>query len=202
MSKLLPLLLVPMFAQADTGNIEYQQLYLAEKVKQQHYQKQLDFIQTIDYKGKTQDFLSENEENRAFKGDISRSHYNLTDARYDYLFDEFPDLRSTIVTTANENTISSAKVSTLVGTIHNLSNYINNHVDHVSSSVEYFRHKYQTTPTVIDNVHTKFKYSDDKTVIPTLFRVNHFFDSLWLQRVSINGTEVSEINFTVFKEGD
>ena len=200
MSKLLPLLLVPMFAQADIGSIQYQQLYLAEKAKQQYYQKQLDFIQTIDYKDKTQEFLSTNEWNRAFNGDVSRSHYNLTNSRYNYLFNQFPLLRERIIDTSNANKISNAQVTALVNTIRNLSTYINNEVDYTNSSVEYFRYTYPKTPTVVDNIHTKFSYSDDKTVIPSTYRVNHFFNNIWLQRVKVNGTPVSEINFTVFKE--
>ena len=200
MSKLLPLLLVPMFAQADISNELYKHLYIAEKAKQRHYQKQLDVIRTIDYEGRTQDYFNATEENRAFSGDIGRGHYNVLSNRYNYLFAQFPILRKRIIDTANANKTSTAQVTALVNTIQNLSTYINNEVDYVSSSVEYFRYTYPKTPTVIDNIHTKFSYSDDKTVIPTIYRVNHFFNNLWLQRVKVNGTPVSEINFTVFKE--
>ena len=202
MKKLIPLVLLPVFAQADVGAIQYQHLYLAEKIKQRHYQKQLDLIQTLNYDIKTQDFFNERENNNAFDGYISRDHYNLVKARYDYLFNSFPVLRKEIISNTTDVSESNAKVSALTNTIRNLSTYINNHVDHVNSSVEYYRYTYPKTPTVVDNIHTRFSYKDNETVKPTIYRVNHFFDSAWIQRVRINGEPVSEVNFTVFKEGE
>ena len=203
MKKLLPILLLPIMAGAEiahTTQYHYQNLYLAEKMKQQHYQKELDLVKNIDYKGVTQDFFDTNEENPAFEGTVSKNHYIVTNNRYNYLFDSFPNLRERIISTSNENTKSGEMVSALVTTIHNLSTYINNHVDYVGSSVEYSRYTYPVRPTVVDSIHTRFSYNNDKTILPTIYRINHFFDNLWIQRVKINGVEVSEINFTTFKE--
>ena len=198
MKKILPILLLPTITSA-YADVNYQQLYLAEKVKQQYYQQQLDVLKTIDYTGKTQELYDAQEYNKPFQdGIIGQEHFNLLSARYHYLSDSFQGLKAQISKTNGANKKSGEEVSRLTTTVHNLSSYINNEVDHVNSSVEYYRYQYPVRPTVVDVLNISYK-DDHSGVKPTLSTIPIFFDSIWLQRVSINGTPVSDIQFTVFK---
>lgn len=201
MKKLLPILLLPVLASASSQPQEsYLQLYLAEKAKQQYYQKQLEVLKTIDYTNATQELYETKEHNVPFQdGVIGIEHFNLLSSRYQYLSNAFPTLKAEISKTNKENEKSGEEVSRLTTTINNLSSYINNEVDHVNSSVEYYRYQYPVRPTVIENIHTSIRY-EEGGLKPILSRVGSFFDSIWLQRVSINGTPVSAINFTRFGE--
>ena len=199
MKKLLPILLLPVQVLAQPQE-NYQQLYIAEKVKQQYYQQQLDVLNTIDYTNATQYLYEDQEHNVPFQdGIIGKEHFTLLSARYQYLSDSFKGLKTKVSETNKENEKSSEAVSRLTTTVNNLSTYINNHVDHVNSSVEYYRYQYPVRPTVINNVHTSIRYNGN-ALKPTLSSVHSFLDSIWLQRVSINGSPVRDIQFTNFGE--